>query len=324
MTDWGGAATGGRHESRRLIVNADDMGLATGVNEGIRIAATQGILTSASLMACGRAFEDAVGEARDLAALGVGVHLTVVGEAPVSEIARVRSLVNVAGRFPRTYRHLVLRWLGRRIILDEVEGEFRSQIERVLGAGIRPTHLDSHQHVHLLPGFLPRVANLAREYRIGAIRCPAERWAEMARVSGPRRAWEATLLRVLAGARRGWLRRRGIQTTDGVAGITCSGRLTPDRLRAILCRLPAGTTELVCHPGKVSPDMRGAYAHWAYRWEDELRALTDPGMRALVEELRIALVTFSDLGPAGPVCNDSPPEPADLWMRPRALEKESP
>jgi chitin disaccharide deacetylase len=133
------------------VVNADDFGLSTSINEGISVACDQGILRSASLMPNGDAFDDAIDRLRSLPDLRVGVHLSLVGERPIAPTESLPGLVR-EGKLPDSYADFTRDYLLRRFPLREVRREIAAQIDLVLGAGIKPTHLDSHQHIHLLPG----------------------------------------------------------------------------------------------------------------------------------------------------------------------------
>src|SRR6266849_6501592 len=116
----------------RVIVNADDFGLTARVNQGVLEAHTRGILTSASIMAVGQAFEHAARLARATPALDVGVHLTLVEERPLLPRYQIPSLVGPEGRFPRHADRFVLRYFAGRINLLEVRQELAEQCRRGL------------------------------------------------------------------------------------------------------------------------------------------------------------------------------------------------
>ena len=158
----------------RLVVNADDFGVSERVNSGIVHAHREGVVTATSLMAVGRAFEHAVRLARAVPDLDVGVHLTLVAERPLRPEGS--SLTGTDGRFPPGAGAFTLGWLTGRIRRADVEAEWSAQIERVLASGIRPSHLDSHQHVHVLPGLLDLARELAARYGIPFVRVPVEGW----------------------------------------------------------------------------------------------------------------------------------------------------
>ena len=278
----------------RLIVNADDFGLTTRVNEGVLEAHGRGILTSASIMPVGRAFDHAVRLARETPALDIGIHLTLVEERPLLPGPEIPSLVGAEGRFLAHADRFVLRYLAGRIDPGDVRRELAEQCRRVLGAGLSPSHLDSHQHVHLLPAVLDVVHELSGEFGIPTIRVVHE--PQVLRQLGhtsPRRVGQALIVNALG--RRA--RRRQRSGLDGFLGFLCAGRLVEHEQLRLLEHLPSrGTWELGCHPGL--PDAESPYRHWRYHWEDELAALTSPRVRALVARKGIQLVGFRDL--AGP------------------------
>ena len=280
---------------RRLIVNADDFGLHAAVNRGILTAHTEGIVSSASLMAGGAAFDDAVRIAKQCPQLGVGVHLTLVGARPVLPVAEVSSLLDEAGDFYGSYPLFIKRFLRGKIRLAEVERELAAQIDRVRMAGIQPSHLDSHQHLHVLPGIGGLVLDLARRFSIRAIRIPAEPVAFIG-------ATPATVgrlvgrggLTMLANLFRQHAAAAGIRTSDHFYGMLAGGQLTEPALLAILRRLPPGDSELMTHPGFADESLADAF-RWDYQWDAERQALTAPAVRALLAERQIRLISFREL-----------------------------
>ena len=280
---------------RRLIVNADDFGLHAAVNRGILAAHTEGIVSSTSLMAGGAAFDDAVRIAKQCPQLGVGVHLTLVGARPVLPVAEVSSLLDEAGDFYGSYPLFIKRFLRGKIRLAEVERELAAQIDRVRMAGIQPSHLDSHQHLHVLPGIGGLVLDLARRFSIRAIRIPAEPVAFIG-------ATPATVgrlvgrggLTMLANLFRQHAAAAGIRTSDHFYGMLAGGQLTEPAILAILRRLPPGDSELMTHPGFADESLADAF-RWDYQWDAERQALTAPAVRALLAERQIRLISFREL-----------------------------
>ena len=280
---------------RRLIVNADDFGLHAAVNRGILTAHTEGIVSSASLMAGGAAFDDAVRIAKQCPQLGVGVHLTLVGASPLLPVAEVSSLLDEAGDFYGSYPLFIKRFLRGKIRLAEVERELAAQIDRVRMAGIQPSHLDSHQHLHVLPGIGGLVLDLARRFSIRAIRIPAEPVAFIG-------ATPATVgrlvgrggLTMLANLFRQHAAAAGIRTSDHFYGMLAGGQLTEPAILAILRRLPPGDSELMTHPGFADESLADAF-RWDYQWDAERQALTAPAVRALLAERQIRLISFREL-----------------------------
>ncbi|MGH9704325.1 MAG: ChbG/HpnK family deacetylase, partial [Candidatus Acidiferrales bacterium] len=240
---------------KQLIVNADDFGLTAGVNAGIVRAYREGILTSATLMANGAAFSDAVQQAKANPGLGVGCHLVLVGDRAVASRERVPSLAGRDGQLPVSLMSLVAQLAGGRILMQEIEIEFRAQIEWLRSAGIDPTHLDTHKHTHSIPQVMDAMMRVASETGIRRVRKPyedAKHGAAAARRNG-RGKWKQRTL--AAAARRtaprfGRLAREtGVRTPDYFYGIHQTGSLGSEALLEILETLPEGTSELMSHPG---------------------------------------------------------------------------
>jgi predicted glycoside hydrolase/deacetylase ChbG (UPF0249 family) len=241
---------------KRLVVTADDFGLTQGVTDGILEAHRNGIVTRTSIIAAGRAFEYAAVLARANPRLGLGLHFTLVEEQAVSDPSL---------RLPATYAGVVFG----RMPAAFIEQELRAQLRKCLDAGLTLTHIDSHQHVHALPSILRIVLRVAQEHGIRRVRLPLD----------------SPSLRSPAKSALCWLarydssRHAGSFACDRMVGLFESGSLNEAGLLKIVDGLREGTTELVCHPGKEDADCREHYAHWNYRWETELAALTSRKVR---------------------------------------------
>jgi predicted glycoside hydrolase/deacetylase ChbG (UPF0249 family) len=242
-------------------------------------------------MPVGRAFDQAARLAREAPGLDIGIHLTLVEERPLLPAHQLPSLVGSEGRLLPHADRFVLRYLAGRIALAEVRRELAEQCRRVLDAGLSPSHVDSHQHLHLLPRLLEVVLELCREFGIPTIRLVHEpRVVRQVGRTPPARIGQALILNALS--RRARLRQRS--GVDGFLGFLCAGRLDERELLRLLEHLPNhGTWELGCHPGL--PDGETPYPHWGYHWESALAALTSPRVRALVEQRGIRLVGFRHL-----------------------------
>jgi len=270
---------------RRLIVSGDDVGLHPGINAGVLRCHREGIVTSASVCPSGAAFEDAVAGLRGAPALDVGVHLTLVGESPALPAGRLPTLAP-DGRFPPHFSALFLRLALRRVREAEIEEELTAQVARAHDAGLRPSHLDSHQHVHLHARLLPIVLRVARRFGIAALRASR-------RLVTPRSLRGALLTMA---SRRGLARLvgAGIKTPDALVGIAETGRLDEARLTALIAALPEGTSELVCHPGAGDRAIASAYS-WGFGWDGEAAALTSPAARAALAREGVELIAYRDL-----------------------------
>ncbi len=149
---------------RWLIVNVDEFGLTEGINEGIIQAHKYGIVTDTTMLPNMWAFDDAVELAREHDDLAVGVHLNITYGGPILPPERVPSLVSEHGQFYRRAPFLRRLLLGK-IELSEVAAEFRAQVDKVIKAGIVPSHLDSHESIYMHPSIFRVLLPLAREHR---------------------------------------------------------------------------------------------------------------------------------------------------------------
>jgi hopanoid biosynthesis associated protein HpnK len=307
---------------RFLIVNGDDFGLTAGINAGIERACRDGILRSASAMVVGPALADAAERVHRLPGLGVGLHLTLVGERPACPPEEVPSLVGRDGRLLPDYRTFLWRYLRGAIRSGDARRECRAQAAAVAALGAPLDHLDSHQHLHLLPGLMVCALEVAREHGIRWIRAPRPLKAGDRRQTTDDRTRSAAVgpdgftaappsprslvERVMFQAASTWARRRlarlGLPLAEGSLGFDCSGRLTPDYLLRHIPTLPLGMTELICHPGEEDPETQARYRKWDYHWKQELDALTDPAVRNALVEADVRLTTFGaqPVSPARP------------------------
>jgi chitin disaccharide deacetylase len=259
-----------------LIVNADDFGFTRDVNEGIVEAHTNGIVTATTLMANGDAFDDAVRLAGENPSLDVGCHLVLV---------QGRSVADPSRELPATIGELTRILLRRKLSVYE---ELRAQVLKIVRAGIRPTHLDTHKHTHLLPPVLQATARIAHEFGIPWVRRPFDFGID----AGARMTKSAVALGMRV-ARPGFARALGeLKTTDHFAGFQITGTLQQANLIETLERLPQGLTEFMCHPGKLGPELRMAATRLKESREMELAALVSPEVASVIERRGIKLVNY--------------------------------
>jgi hopanoid biosynthesis associated protein HpnK len=278
---------------KRLIVNADDLGLAETVNDGIVKGHRDGIITSASLLACGGAAAHAAELAAKNPGLGVGIHLCLTLERPVSDPKTVPTLVK-AGKFYPGPLPLMARLVSGKISTAEIEAEFRAQVEKALSLGVTPDHIDGHQHVHMMPGVFEAVLKLAREYGIRAVRYPVGPWVGR---MGYARTLEKFLLESLAASCKKKLRALDIKITDHFFGLAQTGALGVKALSRIIDGLPDGTSEIMCHPGLGNAEL-AKRLNWGRGWDKELRAVTDKNIKALLKEKQVELINYSAIKPS--------------------------
>ncbi|KAF0194255.1 MAG: hypothetical protein FD169_1915 [Bacillota bacterium] len=258
---------------KQLIINADDFGLSLGVSQGIALAAKTGVLTSTTIMGNMPDLRQHL-KLLDGTQIGLGVHLVLSAGKPVLKPDVVPSLVDGRGCFRRNFRQAV-----KLANPQEVKQEWQEQIEHILNLGVKPTHIDSHHHVHMAP-ILTRIAvELAHYYGIHAIRRIT--WRDVAREQGLRLATLTSPV-IIPSARI--IARSGLKYTHRLIA------LTEENLRSLL-NLGEGTFEIFCHPGVVDAELRSKSSLLSER-EDELRLLTASCTRKIVEQARVELVTF--------------------------------
>jgi len=274
----------------KLIINADDFGLTQNINEGILAAHVKGIVTSTSIVAQGEAFDNSIEIAKKNPTLDIGIHLTLVEERPLLNPEEVPTLVTSEGKFFPHAKHFFKRYLLGKISKDDVYRELDAQFNKVLNSGIKITHIDSHQHMHVLKDIFDVTLKLSLKYNIPVIRIPIEPIKlYMFSKNLPRIA----LLKVLnfISNRR---KNQSFYHTNYFAGFLFGGNLNKENLLTILRTLPkSGVCEIMCHPGLADPF--SIYSHWNYNWETELNSLISPEIRAFLNKKRIELINFQDL-----------------------------
>lgn len=280
---------------KKLIVNADDFGLSQGINLGIIEAHKNGIVTSTSIVANGRFFHQAVEFAKENSKLGVGVHLTLIEENSILPQTLIPNLVSTNQSLPKKHFFLISKVLSKRINLKEIERELRSQIEVCISKGIYPTHLDSHQHVHMIPCILDVVIKLAKDYGIQYIRFPYESFCMGKKTFKLNINFKTLALNLFCLLAKNKLDKAKISCVDNFYGLSLSGSLNTKFLREIIDNLSYGYNEIVCHPGYLDETTYNSYSHWGYQWEKELEALTSGPIKKLINKKNIQLINYRDL-----------------------------
>jgi len=292
---------------RNLIVNADDLGWTQGVNRGIAEAHRNGIVTSTSLLANGCAFEEGVQSALQSPRLGVGVHLNLSDGKPLAPARQVKSLLDENGNFSHGPETLLFRLTAKSLDAREVELEWNAQIEKVRAAGIRPTHLDGHKHVQMLPGLFAVALRLAKKHGIEAVRVSHEASSLRAALSSGgqlaglilKQGVQARGLKLLARDARKMAERAGIAAADYFCGIAQTGVLTKKGIQQMLASLPEGTTELMCHPGYADAELEKSATRLQKSRQTELEILTDKEIRKSIAVLGIRLINYGEISASG-------------------------
>jgi len=277
--------------SPRLIINADDFGLTKGINEEILRCHEEGIVTSASLMACGSAADEAMRAARSLGTkMGIGIHLTLDSEISIAEPSKISSIVTENGKFPSRAQTL-LRLSTGRIRVEDVYFEWSMQIEKVIAGGLHPDHLDGHGHIHLFPALLPVVIDLAHHYDIPAIRLPEE---PLRSSGGLRRLPSRIILNFITKLARRKLKNK-LKHPDIMFGFSTGGCYKEEFFLKDLSYLREGDfAEAMFHPGPINIDVP-SYKSWRYNWSVDSRTLRSKRVKDYIAKRGIKLVTFKEL-----------------------------
>ena len=276
---------------KRVIVNADDFGFSAGISAGIIRAHKEGIVTSTTVTANMPAAEQAMPLLADAPDMGVGVHLNACQGPPLSREGA--ALAGDDGRMQRRGSQLVLACIRRPRLLGVVAAEFEAQIRRLLDHGIRPTHLDSHRHVHAWPPIFSRVAELASRYDIRFVRRLVEKLPRGHWPSSPakqrRTRWILNRLALLAPAAS-----RRLVATQGTWGIAHTGLIDTAYLVCAASAAPPGVTEIITHPGQ-GDDVAEGMTRLTDARRVELAALCDDSVRLAFEDSGIELTHYGRL-----------------------------
>ncbi|MGE9898927.1 ChbG/HpnK family deacetylase [Mitsuokella multacida] len=278
---------------RYIIINADDFGRHAEINRAVEEGLVHGCLRSATVMPGGAAFAGAIDIARRHEALGLGVHFTLVDGHPILPPEEIPSLVGSEGDFLPDHTALLKRYLKGGINLEEVRRELAAQLQKVEATGIPISHVDSHQHMHTLPGIIDIVLDLAARAGIRAVRTPltplfAGAFGGLGQLVG--RLGLSTLARLAACKAH----RRGLLTPDNFAGIVAGEAVSEGELLHLIAHLPQGTTEVMMHPG-MKNDVLQEDSGWQHDFEAELAAILSPRVGEALRKAEVEPVNFRHL-----------------------------
>jgi hopanoid biosynthesis associated protein HpnK len=274
-----------------LIVAADDFGLNKSINEGIVKAYREGIVTSLNFMPAGADFKDALDLAKSLDLKEIGAHLCLTETAPLSDPTKIPTLVTKNGGFHNSYVQFFTKLFLKKIDLQEIRVELRKQLNALKTAGIPIKNLSSHEHIHMMPAITGIFIELAKEFDI-----PSIRYLHNDRLVAPFRLgkiYKLMTLRCFGGRMGRLLDDSGIAHADDFIGLADSGNMEEETLLRLLTTLKDGTTELVCHPGFLSPEVLDRCV-FHLNCESDLAALTSKRAKRMIEEENIKLVTYGE------------------------------
>ncbi len=283
----------------RVIFHGDDFGLTQGVNRGIIRAFKHGLLTSTSIMAVGEAAEEAIDLALENPGLDVGIHLVLSDEPSLLPPEDLSTLVSRHGLLPSRNR-ILGAIISRKLDYGQVEAEWCAQVEKVLNAGIKISHLDSHQFLHLFPGLFNVSRNMRRRYHIPFMRSDTLEPSPFSALTIP----EIGFGRLLQWAGlRGWTRVLAAggcfppgPTVPSVGFLHAGGRMDCALVLGILDKLrgkpSCANVEFILHPGSRDNHTQNKYGHWRYSWENDLALLLNHDLRKGLQLRNINTTSF--------------------------------
>lgn len=293
-------------KERKLIVNADDFGLTPGVNAAISECAQNGLLRSATLMANGPAFEDALGVVGHLENFGVGIHFVLTGLRPLNGSGSIPALTGDDGLLPSGPSELLKTILLRRDAIRELKRELLTQAERVFDSGVTPTHFDTHKHIHMIPSVLSALLEIAERYRVRRIRNPFEGPGALGflfdvekgkKVKFLKQYCKALTVRSAYPLFRSCLRRAGMMCPEHFHGVSSTGFLNEKMMIRLSRTLKPGIHELMTHPGYLDAELERQKTRLLSSREKERQILVSQNVKKLFEANDITLSHFGEVNP---------------------------
>jgi len=248
---------------KRLIITAEDYGLTEGVSRGIREVCKHGSVTSISVLMNLAREEDLVA-LKELNTISLGIHLNITQGKPVLPAERVKSLVDENGFFLPRWEKII-----RGLQVNELEEEWRAQIQKFLALSLPLTHLSSHHHVHIQEPALKVAIHLAKENQV-PLRSPTK-------------------------SARKKIQEEGVLTTDDfIYTFYDEPYITIPGLKGILSRVQHGITEMTCHPGVVTEALFHE-SSYSYQRGIEMATLSHEEIRKTFSAFHIHLISYHHL-----------------------------
>lgn len=245
---------------KKVIINADDFGLTDGCNKGIIKGIKEGIVTSTTVMMNMPYANEGIEMLKAMDFKSAGVHLTLTCGEPTVPVEKIPSLVDDENRFYRRRAQLFPQFR-----LEEVYMELRNQIELFIETGLKPSHLDSHHHIHMYEGVREVVAKLAKEYNLPL-----------------RYANEET---------KKYLEVKNILTTDDFSMDFYGEKVSINTIKEVLKNFNIGIIEFMVHPAIIDEELENM-SSYSNKRAKELEILTNEELKRWFIKNHIRLVGF--------------------------------
>jgi predicted glycoside hydrolase/deacetylase ChbG (UPF0249 family) len=285
---------------KRIIINADDLGADEARNGGILEAIHAGAVTSVSMLANGPALQDALQQIRPLDHnnISFGIHFNISEGRPLSSGLSV--LTGTDGCFlKKAATHQLLMRGGGAALEHEIVRELDIQIKTLKDAGLRLTHIDGHQHVHVFPAAIKAVCAAAKKHNIPWVRIPNEpEPSALEDDIADSLIEEARAFSSVARSARFHLEDAGLKATDHFRGFYLKERSSLPRMQKIINELPPGLTEIMVHPGRASTGHPPAGPFSSFSTVDrerELHVLLNERFRLALSQNDAILIPFPEV-----------------------------
>lgn len=226
--------------AKKLIVTADDFGESGEINGAVIKCLKEGIVSDISMLAVGNAFEDAVRLTKENGITKLGAHLALTGP--------FKSLQGI--KFSGNYGKFLAGYFTGAFSKGAIYNEFKAQIARIKRNNLTISHIDSHQHIHMIPGVFKIVTRLMKEESIEYVRFPRESFANFKWFSDIRGLARNLVLRMFCGLSGKILKDSGLKYNDSYIGHAFGLKIKEDNLTYAIHKIKDGLAELGCHPGK--------------------------------------------------------------------------
>ncbi len=280
---------------KRLIISGDDFGLHSSINEAIEKGFQKGVLTSASILVNGEKFDEAVKISKRNPNLGIGLHFNIIEGESIAGENNVSSLLNEMGLFFDNYNTLAKKIIIGQVKLEEIEIELDAQIKYCKNSGLAITHIDSHQHLHMLPKIYKMLVKVSNKHGINKFRYLNPPYADFS-FSLKLKALLSIFFKI-----RKSIYTKNVITPDCFIGFFNSGNLKYNYIYDVLNKIKSGIIEIGFHPGLDNGLLTKTFSTWnnyfnyPFDWEGDFNTIMNPHFREYIEENGIKLESYGNL-----------------------------